>query len=90
MRIIPFDIVAHTVSQLCVQACHALPEDVRQALEAALQAERSDTARDILDKLLENADLSKAQWIPLCQDTGLTVVFVERQRIQEKLKSLTM
>ncbi len=76
MRSIPFETVVNAVSQLCVQACHALPEDVRQALETAMHAERSETARDILGKLLQNADLSKAQWIPLCQDTGLTVVFV--------------
>ncbi len=78
MRLIPFETVVSTVTQQCTEACHALPKDVRQALENALRTERSDTARDILTMLLENADLSQTQNIPLCQDTGLTVVFVEQ------------
>lgn len=78
MRTIPFDTVVQTVSQLCVEACHALPKDVLGALEAAHRAERSEMGKDILARLLENADLSQAQQIPLCQDTGLTVVFVEQ------------
>lgn len=78
MRQIPFDTVVQTVSQLCIEACHALPQDVRQALEQAVQKESSDTARDILEKLLENAQISQSELIPLCQDTGLTVVFVEQ------------
>ncbi len=78
MRFIPFETVVHTVTQQCLEACHVLPKDVREALEKALQTERSGTARDILAMLLENADLSQAQNIPWCQDTGLTVVFVEQ------------
>ena len=78
MRRIPYELVVQTVSRLCVDACHALPKDVLQALEDAAQSERSDTARDILGKLLENASLSRTQTIPLCQDTGITVVFVEQ------------
>lgn len=78
MRHIPFETVVETVSRLCVEACHALPKDVLDALEKAAQSERSDTARDILKMLLENANLSQTQTVPLCQDTGLTVVFVEQ------------
>jgi fumarate hydratase subunit alpha len=63
---------------LCVAACHELPPDVVQALERAAAKESNPRAAAILRQLLENARLARQDMVPLCQDTGLTVVFVEQ------------
>ncbi len=69
--------LTRVVSVLFQEACHRLPEDVVKALSRAHEREESPTARDILDRLLENAELAPREQIPLCQDTGLAVVWVE-------------
>ncbi len=78
MRKISFEKIASTVEQLCILAAHELPEDVVGALEKARQQESNPKAAKILSQLVENAELAKKEMIPLCQDTGLTVVFVEQ------------
>ncbi len=65
------------VAELCMRACTVLPPDVVAAIEAARDREESPIGRDVLSRLLENAALAAEQGIPMCQDTGLAVVFVE-------------
>lgn len=77
MREIDVSVLTHTVSALFQEACHRLPGDVVEALRNARDREESPSSRDILDKLLENAELAPREMIPLCQDTGLAVVFIE-------------
>lgn len=78
MRSIEFEQVSKTVESLCIAACYELPQDVRQALERAVQTESDPGAARILAQLIENADIAAHDRIPLCQDTGLTIVFVEQ------------
>ena len=78
MRYIEFEKVAETVESLCIGACYELPEDVLAALEGAARKESNPTAVTVLKKLIENARQAVAEKIPLCQDTGLAVVFVEQ------------
>jgi fumarate hydratase subunit alpha len=78
MRTIDFEEIVRTVERLCVEACHELPPDVVRALERAADKESNPRAVGILRQLLENARLAVQDQIPLCQDTGLTVVFVEQ------------
>jgi len=78
MRTIECRQVAKVIESLCVAACHELPDDVRQALEHAAERESHPGAVKILRQLLENARIAGRDMIPLCQDTGLTVVFVEQ------------
>jgi fumarate hydratase subunit alpha len=77
MRTIEYRQVVEAVESLCIAACHELPDDVVQALEHAAQRESHPGAAKILRQLLENARIAGQNMIPLCQDTGLTVVFVE-------------
>ncbi len=77
VRYIEFEKIVKTVESLCIQACYELPDDVLTALEAAARRESKPSAVEILNKLLENAQLARQQRIPLCQDTGLAVVFAE-------------
>jgi fumarate hydratase subunit alpha len=76
VRHIEFEKIVRTVESLCIDAAYNLPEDVLAALEGAIRNESNSTACGILDKLIENARIAKAESIPLCQDTGLAVVFV--------------
>ena len=78
MRHIEFKKIADTVESLCISAAFELSEDVLGALEKAEQKESNPRAAKILNQLLENASIAKEERIPLCQDTGLAVVFVEQ------------
>lgn len=78
MRYIDSQKITDTVKSLCIQAAHDLPPDVLAALEKAAQTESNPQAQKILNQLIENARIAKAESIPLCQDTGLAVVFVEQ------------
>jgi len=78
VRYIEFEKVAETVASLCVAAAHELPDDVLAALEKAAQHESNPRAVKILNQLIENARIATGEKIPLCQDTGLAVVFVEQ------------
>ncbi len=77
MRNIDCKQITETISNLFQEACLYLPEDVLAALRQARKTEESPVARDVLDKMIENTDVSAKEKIPLCQDTGAAVVFLE-------------
>lgn len=77
MKTLRADRIRDAVKDLCIQAATELPGDVAVALLKAKTAEGSPLGREILGALLENAQLSKSQKIPICQDTGVTYVFLE-------------
>jgi len=77
MREISAADVSAAVARMCMSANTRLPEDVRRKLEEGLQNETTDAGREIFRQLLENADLSLETKLPLCQDCGLAVFFVE-------------
>lgn len=69
--------IADAVATLAVEACTYLGDDVSGFFRAALAKEESETGRDIFQQLLDNAALARESGMPLCQDTGLAVVFLE-------------
>jgi len=69
--------ITEAVASLAVKGCSNLGDDVVAFFEKAAKREESETGRDILAQLLENAQLAKDMNRPLCQDTGLAVVFLE-------------
>ena len=77
MRSIPFEIVKAKVKEACIEANYTLGDDVLQRLHRALAEEASPLGKEILGQLIENARIAREQRIPLCQDTGLAVFFVE-------------
>jgi fumarate hydratase subunit alpha len=77
MREIGCKQITETVSRLFQEACVYLPEDVLAAIKRARENESSPVARDVLDRILKNAEIAAKEGIPLCQDTGTAVVFVE-------------
>ncbi len=78
MRTIDFEEICQRVESLCVAASHELPDDVLAALERAATGEPNPAAAKILGQLIENARIAASERIPLCQDTGLAVVFAEQ------------
>ena len=77
MRYVDYDKIVKTVEELCISAAHELPDDVLDALKKAAQQESNPKARGVIESLIENAEIAKSDKIPLCQDTGLAVFFVE-------------
>lgn len=78
MRYIDYEKVVETVKGLCISAAYELGQDVLAVLKDALNKESNKGAREILEALIENAEFAKVEEVPLCQDTGLAVVFVEQ------------
>ena len=77
MRVIHVDEITKAVSELCKKACYQVTPDMRAAFKKAQSTESSPLAKDIIGKILQNADLAAQGVAPICQDTGMTVVFVE-------------
>jgi fumarate hydratase subunit alpha len=77
VRDIAFDRIVAAVRQLCLDANYDLPCDTRAACARAIEREESETGRDVLRLLLENAEVAKRDRVPFCQDTGYAVLFVE-------------
>jgi len=77
MREIDVKLITEQVRDLCIQANIDLGEDVLQAFDRAIEKEESPVAVDILKELKENARIAKEEKVPICQDTGFAVVFIE-------------
>jgi len=77
MRDIDAQEVTKTVSRLFGEANFFLTDDVLAAIKKARETEESPVAREVLDRIIENADIAAEEKIPLCQDCGAAVVFLE-------------
>jgi fumarate hydratase subunit alpha len=77
MREIHVDEIRDNVAQICIDAAYNLSEDVLMAYDRALETETAPAAKEILGLLKENARIAKDEHIPICQDTGIAVFFVE-------------
>lgn len=76
MREIEFDVVVKAVRDIIVHCGTDLPQDAYDALETAMENEKSPVSKEVIRQILENADIAKDEKRPLCQDTGLAVFFV--------------
>jgi fumarate hydratase subunit alpha len=77
IREISVDEITPVVKQLCIDANYNLGEDVLSALDKAIEEEESPTAKEVLKELIANATIAREEKVPLCQDCGLAVVFLE-------------
>ncbi len=69
--------ITKSVRDLIIETCCVLPHDSMTAIENAYKKETSQAAKDALSDIIENAEIAKSKHIPICQDTGLAVFFVE-------------
>ncbi len=78
MRLVPASALVEPIKRLCLRACCTLPEDVCAALLRARNTETSGgAAESVLNQLIENQQLARKKQRPICQDTGMAVVFVD-------------
>ena len=77
MRTIEAKQITETIAEMCKEAAYYLPDDVYEALKRGREAEESPVGRDVLDQIIRNAEIAKAEDRPICQDTGMTIVFLE-------------
>ena len=77
MREISSDIITQTIAQMCIEANHHLTPDMEAALINAGESEVSPLGKQVLSQLRENLKIADEDMIPICQDTGMAVVFVE-------------
>lgn len=77
MRTIAVSTITDTIKEMCIEANHFLSADMKQALTDAAQAEKSALGRQILEQLQENLQIAGEDMIPICQDTGMAVIFLE-------------
>ncbi len=77
MKEVPAKAITDAVAALAIKACCRLPEEMAEALEKAGETEPSATGGDVLDQLVRNAQIAADEEVPICQDTGLAVVFAD-------------
>lgn len=80
MREIKSREITEAVANLCIEANYIIGDDILKAIDEGLRVEESETGRDILNQLKENARLAREKEMPYCQDTGFAVFFVEKGR----------
>lgn len=77
MRIIKSDEITKTVADMCIKAnCH-INCDIKNALETSVKTEKSEVSKGVLENLLKNAEIADKKEVPICQDTGMAVFFIE-------------
>ncbi len=77
MRQISVAEITKAVSELCINSNYYISPDIKEAFCKAQNNETSFLSKNVIDKLIENSDIAKEQSIPICQDTGMAVVFVD-------------
>ena len=77
MKQIDLEKVTSEVERLCIEANYFLDKNIMEKLKTALDNEVSDTGKNILMQIIENDEIAEKEHVPMCQDTGLTVVFLE-------------
>jgi len=77
MRKLNVEKVSEAIHNLCIKACTELGKDVFDSLKKSLEVEESPTGKAVLEQLIRNAEIGRDEAIPICQDTGFTVVFLE-------------
>ena len=77
MREISCNAIISSIKEMCIQATHYLSDDMKSALYKGVEKEESPLGRQILEQLCENLKIAGEDMIPICQDTGMAVVFVE-------------
>ena len=77
MKTVHTDDIINNIKEMCIEANHFLSEDMKKVFYKAVDSETSEIGKGILKQLSENLDIAAADMIPICQDTGMAVVFLE-------------
>lgn len=77
MRTVQVNEITKNIKEMCIEANHFLSKDMKKALEIATENEEAPVGKQILNQLKENLTIAAEEMIPICQDTGMAVVFLE-------------
>ena len=77
MREIESSRITEAVAKLCMEANFKLEDDVQESLEKAYETEKSPVGKEVLKQILDNSRIASTERVPICQDTGMTVIFAE-------------
>lgn len=77
MRKVDVTEITKNVKEMCIEANHFLSEDMKKVFEQAVQKEKAPLGRQVLNQLKENLEIAGAEMIPICQDTGMAVIFMK-------------
>ena len=77
MRTINVEQITAEVAQMCKEAAYYLPQDVYEALKKGRETEESPVGQVVLDQIIRNSEIARAEDRPICQDTGMTIIFLE-------------
>ena len=77
MREVNVQLLTENIKEMCIEANHILSPDMCAALQNAKERERSPLGKQILTQLQDNMEIAEADMIPICQDTGMAVIFLE-------------
>lgn len=76
MRDVNVSEITKNIKEMCIEANHFLSEDMKQVFQRAVDEEKSELGKLVLGQLNENLDIAARDMIPICQDTGMAVVFI--------------
>ena len=77
IRTVNTDDIVKNIKEMCIEANHYLSKDMDKALKDATASEKSELGKKILNQLQENLKIAAEEMIPICQDTGMAVIFLE-------------
>lgn len=77
IRTIQTEVITSNIKEMCIQANHYLSSDMDNAMKKATETEKSELGKKILNQLQENLEIADKEIIPICQDTGMAVIFLE-------------
>ena len=77
VRVVKTEEIVQNVKEMCIQANHYLSKDMDEALKCAVNTQKSQLGKKILNQLQDNLKIADEEMIPICQDTGMAVIFLE-------------
>ena len=77
MRTIDVNEITKNIKEMCIEANHFLSDDMKEVFQNAAKSEESPLGKQILGQLMENMEIASKDMIPICQDTGMAVIFME-------------
>lgn len=77
MRIVQTSVITENIKEMCIEANHYLSKDMKAVLDQAVENEKAPLGKQILNQLEENLRIAAEDMIPICQDTGMAVIFLE-------------
>lgn len=77
MRELDLKVITENIKEMCIEATHFLTEDMKNVLDESVAKEESSLGKQILQQLQENLQIAGDEMIPICQDTGMAVVFIK-------------